>query len=92
MTIEEFFAERDRRFEEVFDAEPGEQRLKAFGKFEHRSNGRYDDIEREASLSFNSRTWMRSGSGAKRAKKTWRITVGAKYATFRIYAVEGVAQ
>jgi hypothetical protein len=47
MTTEKFFAERDRRFEEVFDAEPGEQRLKAFAKFEHLSNDRYDDIERE---------------------------------------------
>ena len=50
MTIEEFFAERDRRFKEVFDAEPGEQRLKAFAEFEHRSNNRYDDIESEVTL------------------------------------------
>jgi hypothetical protein len=50
MTIEEFFAERDRWFKEVLDAEPGEQRLKAFAKFEHRSNGRHDDIESEVTL------------------------------------------
>jgi hypothetical protein len=49
-TIEEFFAERDRRLTEVLDANPGEQRLKAFAKFEHRSNDRYDDIEREVTL------------------------------------------
>jgi hypothetical protein len=50
MTIEEFFAERGRRFKEVFDTEPGEQRLKAFAKFEHLSNDRYNDIEWEVTL------------------------------------------
>jgi hypothetical protein len=49
MTIKELFAERDRRFKEVLDANPGEQRLKAFAEFEHRSNDRYD-IEQEVTL------------------------------------------
>ena len=48
MTIDEFFATRERLYEEVLAAEPGEDRLRAFAKFEHRDNS--PDMEHEVSL------------------------------------------
>jgi hypothetical protein len=47
-TLKEFFATRDQLTDEVFKAEPGEARLKAFAKFEHRDHSQVD-IESEVS-------------------------------------------
>ena len=35
MTLNEFLVARDSAFEEVLHAEPGEERLKVFAKYEH---------------------------------------------------------
>jgi hypothetical protein len=48
-TVDEFLATRERLFEEVLNAEPGEKRLQAFAKFEHRDRSS-PDMEHEVSL------------------------------------------
>ena len=50
MTLNEFFVARDSAFNEVLHAEPGEELLKVFAKYEHRSNDRRIDIESEITL------------------------------------------
>jgi hypothetical protein len=50
MTLNEFFVARDSAFKEVLHAEPGEELLKVFAKYEHQGNDRRIDIQSEITL------------------------------------------